>query len=75
MPLSIERFSKRDIRFKGADETMRYAKVYTYETHDKLYDVMIIDGLKLVRVNCGQLSNMISNWKPIHYKIEQHFNL
>lgn len=75
MNLSQKRFLKGDARFRGADGIIREAKVYSYETQSKLYDIILIDGMKLVRVNCGQLSNMISDWKPIHYRIEQHFKL
>ena len=75
MNLSQSRFFKSDSRFKGHDGRTRDATVYSYETHDALYDVLLIEGGKYVRVNCGQLSDMISSWKPIHYAIEAHFEL
>ena len=75
MRTSPDRFSKCHTLFRGADDVLRNVEVYTYEAHNGLYDLLIIDGLKFVRVDMGQLSNMIDAWKPHHYKIEQHFNL
>lgn len=75
MNLSESRFSKGDTRFLGADGKIRPAKVYTYETHNTLYDIYIIEGAKFVRINMGKLGVLISDWHPIHYEIERHFHL
>lgn len=81
MRLSKDRFSSHEGLFKGADKIIRKSKVYTYETgtgHSvfaAIYDIVIIEGSKFVRVNCGPCSNLISDWKPIHYAIDSHFNL
>ena len=69
------RFYRSDSQFKGADGRIRQAVVYSYESHSVLYDMLLIEGMKFVRVNCGGLSNMICNWKPAHYAIERHFEL
>ena len=75
MRTSESRFYTGDSSFKGADGILRAAKVFSYESQRSLYDVLVIEGMKFVRVNNGQISNMISNWKPHHYAIENHFNL
>ena len=75
MNLSQNNFSQGDALFRGADGRIRAAKVYSYETRDKLFDVYLIEGRKFVRVNCGPLSCFIDKWTPIHYAIESHFGL
>ncbi|KKK76316.1 hypothetical protein LCGC14_2864860 [marine sediment metagenome] len=75
MNLSKNNFSKGDTRFLGADGKIRPAKVYTYETKSKLYDIYIIEGKKFVRINMGKLGVLISDWHPIHYAIARHFHL
>ena len=75
MRTSENRFSSYEGLYRGADGVTRPTKVYCYESTNALYDVMLIAGLKLVRTNCGPLSNMISDWKPHHYKIESHFTI
>lgn len=72
---SKDRFSQSDAQFKGADGRVRTATVYTYESHAKIYDVLLIEGMKFVRTNCGSISNMIDKWTPAHYAIESHFRL
>ncbi|CAN8140191.1 hypothetical protein THIOSC15_2100003 [uncultured Thiomicrorhabdus sp.] len=49
--------------------------VYGYETHNDIYDVLVVDKARYVRKNTGQWSNLIDAWEPIHYAIEQHFKL
>lgn len=75
MPLSSDRFFKGDTRFKGADNRIRPAEVFSYETHTTLYDVLRIEDMLFVRVNSGRLGLLISDWKPIHYSISHHFGL
>ena len=75
MNLSENNFSFGDTRFLGADGKVRPAEVYSYETKNDLYDIYIIEGKKFVRINMGKLGVLISDWHPIHYAIERHFNL
>ena len=75
MNLSDKRFSKFSTQFKGADGLVRPATVYAYETHNAIYDIVLIEGLQFVRVNMGKLSNLISDWRPIHYAIDSHFHI
>ena len=73
MRLSKDRFYKGEYRIdrgRGAE----VFPLYTYETSDALFDVTIIDGAKLYRVNMGQW-NTRDNVKPIHLEIEKYFNI
>ncbi len=70
-----DRFYRSWTLHRGADGQLRNMEQFTYESHGAIYDVLLFEGLKLVRVNCGPLSNMISDWKPAHYAIESHFEL
>lgn len=73
--LNQDQFYQGAATFKGADGRVREATVYSYESASILYDVLMIEGSMYVRTNTGQLSNMISSWRPIHYRIVDHFNL
>lgn len=75
MRTSLDRYSDHAGLHKGADGQIRESHCYSYESHNALYDIILIAGLQFVRVNMGPLSNMISDWKPHHYKIADHFNL
>jgi len=75
MPLSPDRFYKGSTQFRCADGTVELATVYSYETHNALYNVLIIRGGKFYRLNCGPLSNLISAIRPIHYEIERKFGI
>jgi len=54
---------------------MQTATMYSYETKDKLFDIVKINGQELVRINSGQWSNRIDKWHRIHYAIKNHFNI
>ena len=81
MTLSQSRFYKSDTLFRGADDVLRCATIYSYETGKALYDVLAIDAgigkprMRFARVNMGRLSPLISDWTPIHYEIEHYFRL
>ena len=75
MRVSEDRFSQHEALFRGADDVLRTAKVYTYEATTGLYDVLVIEGMRFVRVDMGKPSNLITAWKPHHYAIEKHFGL
>jgi hypothetical protein len=78
MKTAQDRFYKSDSTFLGADGKRRPCKVYSYESRNTLYDVLVFteeNNFRCVRVNCEQLSNMISDWRPHHYAIENHFGL
>lgn len=75
MPLSKDNFYKSDGVHLGADGITRDCTTYSYIIHSTLHDVIIIEGMKFYRVNFGQLSNIISAIKPIHYEIENHFGI
>ena len=75
MNLSEDNFSRGDTSFLGADGKIRPAKIYAYETKTDLYDILIIEKKKFVRINMGKLGVLISDWHSIHYAIESHFHL
>lgn len=75
MNLATNRFYQSDTRFRGADGRVRDATVYSYEAAGTLYDVLIIEGMKYVRTNGGQLSGFITEWRQGHYDVERHFEL
>lgn len=75
MPLAKDRFNKCYGLHRGADGITRDSITYSYETHNSLFDIVVIEGSKFYRVNMGRLSQMISNIKPIHYEIEIHFGI
>jgi hypothetical protein len=77
-----DRFFHTQILHRSPDGKMRKMKQYSYELQSVLgksyttfYDVLVFENSKFVRTNCSALSNMISDWKPAHYAIEQHFDL
>ncbi len=75
MPYPKHRFNKYTGMHRGADGVLRQAAVHSYKAANAEYEVAVIDGLRLVRVNDGPLSNFISDWQPAHYAIETHFGL
>ncbi len=78
MTLAKHCFSNHTGNHKGADGKVRESATYTYETTGRdaaIYDVVIIEGLQFVRVNMGPLSNFITDFKPVHYEIINHFRL
>lgn len=75
MTYAQDRFYHSQILHRGHDGEVREMEQYTYESHSTLYDVLVFEGSKFVRVNCGSLSCMIDKWTPAHYEIERHFNL
>ncbi len=70
-----DRFYHSQILHRGADGQVREMEQYTYDSHTTIYDVLVFEGSRMVRVNCGPLSIMICNWKPAHYAVERHFEL
>ena len=70
-----DRFYRSQVLHRGHDGKVREMDQYTYDSHSTLYDVLVFEGSKFVRVNSGPLSIFISNWKPAHYAIERHFEL
>ena len=81
MRLAQDRFYKSNVTkaftiFKGTDRekvsSTRYTR-YTYETHNKLFDVDIrdSDGDKTYHINCG----FETDKHKIHEEIEKHFNI
>ena len=76
MPYADDRFSKSWFNFRNSvTGELVSMEIFVYESHSFIYDVTKIDGSLVVRVNCGQWSNLISDWKPAHYAICDHFNL
>jgi len=49
--------------------------IYSYESKAKRYDVMIYNGLQFVRLNMGNWSNLVCDFKQTHYKILAHYKL
>ena len=60
-----------DITHHGADGIDRQATIYRHDDHD----LVAIETILFVRVNDGQLSSFISDWRPIHYDVQRHFGL
>lgn len=75
MRLAKDRFYQSTTQFKCADGEVSPATVYTYETHNALYDIVVIRGQRFARKNCGPLRFTINYWEPVHYEIERHFGL
>ena len=75
MNLAQDRFYDSWVLHRGADGVLRNMHQFTYETHNALYDVLVFEGAKFYRKNCGALSNLISSITPIHYAIENHFSI
>lgn len=71
-----DRFMRGDFNFRrtdgGAVETV---PLYSYESHGKLYDLLVLDGQELVRVNMGAWSNRIDAWERAHYAIRAHYRI
>ena len=81
MRLAQDRFYKNAVIkifkiFEGTDRekvsSVRYTR-YTYETHDRLFDVDIrdSDGDKTYHINCG----FETDKQKIHEEIEKHFGI
>lgn len=49
--------------------------MYSYESKDKLYDLIVMNGEILVRTNCGPWSSSLADWSPIHLAIAQHYHV
>lgn len=75
MTYAQDRFYHTRIQHRGADGQVRKMEQFTYESYGTLYDILVFQGTQFVRVNCGPLSNVISDWKPAHYAISDHFKL
>ena len=75
MNLSENNFSSNPCKFKQPDNVDINGTIYTYETDNAIYDIAIINGRKYYQKNMGGYSNLIDNIQPIHYAIENHYNI
>jgi len=76
MPRTAEhRFSCYPGLHKGYDGKVRESMTYSYESHNAIYDVVVIEGAVLVRTNMGKLSPLINDWTPHHYEIANKYKL
>jgi hypothetical protein len=76
MRLAKDRFYKGQFNFRRDEGgEMESVPLYTYETHNALYDVVVLDGAEYVRTNMGAWSNRIDAWHRIHYAIRSHFGI
>ena len=75
MKLAEKQFSKRRAIIEDKNKRKHNVNMFTYETGNGLYDIMIFSGGKFYRVNMGKWSNLITDIKPIHYMIEKHFSI
>lgn len=75
MTLANDRFLQSTVQFRTKDRSTVSGEQYTYNSRKKIYDVVVLNGQKLVRTNSGPLSPFISKWTPYHYDIENHFNI
>ena len=74
MNTAQDRFFKQSFNFRRtAESAVESAPMYGYESHKKLYDVLVLDGHKYYRVNMGAWANTIDKITPAHASIEQHF--
>lgn len=75
MKLSNNNFSKNAYRLKQSGKFYIEGITYTYETRNDIYDITIIDGMKYYQKNMGGYSSRIDSIQPIHYAIENHYNI
>lgn len=76
MKLAEKRFSKMLTVVLDKNKFRHTVDIFTYETGNGLYDIMMFDnGVKFYRVDMGKWGNLITDIKPIHYKIENRFNI
>lgn len=76
MNAATDRFYLGQFNYRvDGDDALHTAPLYSYESKSTLYDVLVLNGMRYVRVNCGPWSNIISAWKLPHYEIERHFGL
>lgn len=76
MKLAEKRFSKTFTIIEDKKGFKHNVEMFTYESGTGLYDIMLFDdGIKFYRVDMGKWGNLITDIKPIHYKIENHFNI
>lgn len=73
-PLSEKRFSKSDVTFGEPYGKKEKHTIYSYESGDAIYDVIVIDGVRYPRKN-GRTLRANEPWDKIHLAIIKHFNL
>ena len=76
MNLATDKFSRHETRMINAITGLPVpAVMHSYESKGALYDVAVVNGGKLYRVDSGRWSNRIDAIKPIHAAIERHYGL
>ena len=76
MKLAEKKFSKTLTVVGDKNKFRHTVDIFTYETGNRLYDIMMFDnGMKFYRVDMGKWSNLITDIQPVHYRIENHFNI
>ena len=74
MTYAADRFLKGSFNTRRSpDAAVETFPLYSYGSHAKLYDVLVVDGAKFYRVNMGAWANTIDKITPAHASIEQHF--
>jgi len=69
--LSKEQFFKGQFGFKrNVNSPTEFVLRYSYESKNKLYDIIDIDGIRNYRTN-----GFVSEKTKYHKAIEEHFNL
>lgn len=75
MKLSENNFSNHPCKLKQSGNIDEKGTIYTYETNNAIYDIAVIDGRKYYQKNMGGYSKLINNIQPIHYAIENYYNI
>lgn len=75
MNLSENNFSSNPCNSKQPCSVNVEGTIYTYETKNDLYDIAVIGGRKYYQKNMGGYSNLIDSIQPIHYAIENYYNI
>lgn len=74
--LRADRFSTYHTFTRGFTEELLPTCVYSYETYNDLYDILVIEGYEntpFARKNMRALTNDTRLWEAIHVAICEHF--
>ena len=72
MNLSKKNYSKHVCRFRRPGKIDIEGTIYTYESKNDMFDVVIIAGQKHYQKNMGGYTDRV---ETIHRNIEKHYNI
>jgi len=75
MDLQVKQCHKCNASFKLKDNSIITGIIYTYESHKKIYDILVLNNQQLVQTNFNGWSNRIDSWTEYHYAIKNHFSI